>query len=152
AALAAVQLELGEHRAHAADRLRRQLGDRELVEPHVARDLVEALALARCADVSRVRSLAPPSLLAGLLLVEAAQLQARAETRRAPAVPRVEGEQPGIELREAARARGTRALGGKDRRSRCGARLAPPARRRFGNDVHDALAEIQRSRERSTKL
>ena len=55
--------------------------------------------------------LVPPDLLAALFRVEAAELQARAEARLAPAVLRIEREQARIELREAATAHRTRALG-----------------------------------------
>ena len=143
--LATLQFQCGEHCAHAGDGLRGQRRDRRFAELHVARDLVEPLAFARRAYLARVRALAPPPLLAGLLLVETAQLQSRAEAFAAPAVLGIEGEQARIELCEAARAGRARAARGEDR----GAGRSFPV---LLDDVHDALAEVERSSERSAQL
>src|SRR5690606_22053372 len=80
-----------------------------------------------------VALLQPGTFLAGLVFTEARQCHAGAEAAFAPAVPRVVGEQPRVELGEAAAAAGAGTLGGED-----GLAAA-------GKDLHGTAAEIQRA-------
>ena len=92
----------------------------------------------------------PPDLLAALLLVEAGHREPGAVAARAPAVPRVVGEEPRVELGKARAARGARALHREHRlrhaRER-GVALGHRALERFQrrDDVHDALAVVERA-------
>ena len=84
--------------------------------------------------------LVPPRLLAGVLDVEAGQLQAGAKADRAPAVPGVEGEQPRVELGKAAPAARAGSPGRIDVRG-AGASAAVDLAH-----VQGAAAELQRLR------
>ena len=113
--LATVQIQLCEESPCFADREPSQVGDRLLAKAHGERLRIEPLTVTRRADPLVVSvPLVPPDFLAGLVGVEAAELQARAEARGAPAMLGVEREQARVEFRKAAAAHGTGALGGEN--------------------------------------
>ncbi len=88
-------------------------------------------------------------LLPLLVPADAAELQARAVTGFAPAVLGVEGEQAGIELREAPSAGGAGAFGGEGDFADFCLALHQPIQRR--DHLHHAFAEIKRTHERFTQ-
>src|SRR5205807_1008366 len=113
--LAAMQIQLCEESPCFADREPRQVGDRLFAKAHRERLGVKPLAVTFRTDALVVSvPLVPPDFLAGLVGVEAAELQARAVACSAPAMLGVEREQPRVEIRKAAAAHGTGALGGEN--------------------------------------
>src|SRR5262249_9608484 len=113
---ASVEIELRNEARGGTDGEPSQLGDRAAAKTHGERLAIEPCAVAiRTGFLGTFVPLVPPYLVAGLLFVESAQLQPRAVARRAPAVLRVEREQPRVEFGVAAVALRARALGREDR-------------------------------------
>src|SRR5690606_38158406 len=114
--LSGIELEPGEEGGRAIDGLSRERGYGAPPEAHVERDRVQALPLAVGAlGWLAVIPLVPPDLVPCLFFVEAGHLESGAVAALAPAVLRIEREEPRIELREAAAARRTGSLRGKHR-------------------------------------
>ena len=94
----------------------RELGDRAPAKAHRERRGVEPRAIAGGTDLLVVfEPFVPPGFVAGLLGVEALELQPGAIAGRAPAVLRIEREQARVEVGVAAVAGGTRASGREHR-------------------------------------
>ena len=147
---APAQIELGDEARCIADGELRQLGDRAAAKAHGERVAVEARAVAVGTGLVGVFvPFVPPDLVAGLLGIEAAQLRPGAEAGRAPAVLRVEREQPRVELGIAAVARRTRALG---REHFGGRRRRPPLRLRVQRRVDFGGRSVSRASTWTTPL
>src|SRR5262249_31704296 len=131
--------------------------DRAFRETHRQRVAIEPLPVAAWADVllAFVPGI-PPHFVAGLLLVEAAELQSRAETALAPAVLGIEREEARARLGKAAIANRASAFGREDFHAvRRRLALLSPARVAGasidGLHVDDALPELERSVQRITQ-
>ena len=118
----------------------REIGDVQVAEAHVQRDLVEPLAVAGLAGVRLAFGrVAPRALFAALFLVEAFELEAGAEAALAPAVLGVEREQARIELGEAGAAGRAGALDAEH------LHLGLLRRGVEVEHVHQALAHVERA-------
>ena len=110
--------------------------DRSTAKQHVTGHRVEPLAGAlRTGDAAAVNRFPPLRFFAALLRVELLHFQTSAEASLAPAMARVEREQPRIEFGKARAAVRAGALGGKYRFG-----LGP-------RHMHDAAAMLQRHRQ-----
>ena len=147
-----LQAQIAEKRLHGRYRQAGEIGDGVPAEPDRKRGRVEPVAVARRAqDAFPCVPLVPPDLLAALLFIKAGELRAGAVAALAPAVLRVVGEEPGIELGEARAARGAGALRREYRLGHHGERgvaLRHGVLERFQGREHvrGAVAELERSR------
>ena len=130
-----------QRRRQRLHRQRAQVVDGAAAQRHRQRFRAQAASGARPARHLRpLPRLVPPRFVAGVLGVEAGQLQAGAVALRAPAVLGVEGEQARVELREAAPAARAGTLGRMD----VDGPGAPTVERA---DVQGAAPELQRLRD-----